>query len=98
MISVLLEAGAPPDAIQYGWLFVFANIRHYYTPGFRDFTIEAVLLDRQNAMKVIGRIRESLLRPEVNYEHDGIVPQVVFPSGAIIDDDTFYLYYCAADT
>ena len=98
MNSDQLEVGAPPVATEYGWLFVYANIRHYYTPGFRDFTIEAVLLDRQNPMKVIGRIRESLLRPEVNYEHDGIVPQVVFPSGAIIDDDTFYLYYGAADT
>ena len=98
MNSDQMEVGAPPIATEFGWLFVYANIRHYYTPGFRDFTIEAVLLDKTNPMKLVGRIRESLLRPEVNYEHVGIVPQVVFPSGAIIDDDTFYLYYGAADT
>ncbi len=98
MNSDQLEVGAPPVATEYGWFFVYANIRHYYTPGFRDFTIEAVMLDKINPMKPIGRIRESLLRPEVNYEHVGIVPQVVFPSGAMVDDDTFYLYYGAADT
>jgi predicted GH43/DUF377 family glycosyl hydrolase len=98
MNSFQIEVGAVPVETEYGWLFVYANIRNYYTPAFRDFLIEAVLLDKNNPQKVIGRLEEKLIEPETVYEKEGTVPNIVFPSGALLENGTFHLYYGAADT
>jgi predicted GH43/DUF377 family glycosyl hydrolase len=67
-------------------------------PSRRTFGIEAVLLDIENPQKIIGRTTRSFMTPETYYELTGIVPRVVFPSGAIVKGDTLEVYYGAADT
>ena len=92
-----LELGSPPIRTQYGWLFIYCNIRNYNSP-YKIFGIEAALLDLEDPLKLIGKSREPLLLPEKNYELYGNVPNVIFPSGAIIKDEDLYIYYGATDT
>ena len=36
--------------------------------------------------------------PEADFEREGFVPNVVFPTGAVVREDTLLIYYGAADT
>jgi predicted GH43/DUF377 family glycosyl hydrolase len=36
--------------------------------------------------------------PQEDYELQGLVPNVIFPSGCLLEDDYLYIYYGAADT
>lgn len=98
MNSDQLEVGAVPILTEYGWLVVYSHIQHYYTHEYRLFGIEAVLLDKDNPQKIIGRINKPILTPQEKYETQGNVPDVVFPSGALIENNNLLLYYGAADT
>ena len=92
-----VEVGAPPIKTDSGWLLIYSYIRDYFSPN-RLFTFEAVLLDLKNPLKIIGRTKAPLMVPEEYYERFGLIPNVIFPSGATTDKDTINLYYGAADT
>lgn len=96
-LSDQLELGAPPLKTEYGWLLIYSYIMNYFKPT-RTFGIEAVLLDFKDPQKVIGRTKEYLMTPETDYEQYGNVPNIVFPSGAVIRDGKLLVYYGAADT
>lgn len=95
-----IEVGAPPIKTPYGWLLVYSHIQNYF-PSPENlahvFGIEAVILDFENPLKVVGRTSGPLLAPQESYELLGHVPDVIFPTGAIIKKDTLYIYYGAAD-
>ena len=42
-------------------------------------------------------MKEPLFVPEFDYELNGVVNNVVFPTGHALFDDTLYVYYGAAD-
>ena len=92
-----VEIGAPPLKTDKGWLLVYSHIRNYFSKH-PIFGIEAVLLDLKDPQKIIGRTNSPLLVPREDYELYGIVPNIVFPSGAVIEDDTLHIYYGGADT
>ena len=92
-----IEVGAPPVETQFGWLFLYSYIRNYQISD-PHFTIEAVLLDKENPNYIIARTQTPLLVPEETYELNGVVPNVVFPTGALIEDSRLAIYYGAADT
>ena len=92
-----LEVGAPPVKTKDGWLLVYCHIKNYFSPP-PVFGIEAVLLDLKNPLKIIGRTTEPLLVPKEEYERYGKVPNVIFPSGALIEKGILKIYYGAADT
>ena len=96
-----IEVGAPPIKTSHGWLLLYSHIQNYFpSPENLDriFGIEAVLLDLNNPLKITGRTRDSILVPRESYELLGHVPDVIFPSGAILEKDTLLIYYGAADT
>ena len=92
-----LEVGAQPIKTKDGWILIYSYIRSYFTPT-RVFGVEAALLDLGDPKKVIGRTENPILIPEQEYEISGNVPNVVFPSGAISQNDKLSVYYGAADT
>ncbi|MBU1966800.1 hypothetical protein KKH50_00720 [Patescibacteria group bacterium] len=93
-----VEVGAVPVKTSEGWILVYSHIQNYLQPEKRIFGIEAVLLDLVNPQKIIGRTTEPLLQPALKYELEGMIENVIFPSGAAIVDDEFKIYYGAADT
>lgn len=92
-----IEVGASPIKTKDGWLLFYSYIRGYFSPK-RVFGIEAVLLDLKDPFKIIARTNYPILVPEEYYERIGHVPNVIFPSGAMIKNDLIYLYYGATDT
>lgn len=91
-----IEVGAPPIETEDGWLFIYSYISAYLT-NTKVFAIEAVLLEKDNPLHVTHRLPYSLLLPEAEYEKKGVIDDIVFPSGLLIDQDTLQLYYGGAD-
>jgi predicted GH43/DUF377 family glycosyl hydrolase len=94
-----VEIGAPPIKTKDGWLLIYSYIKHYLSHHVKkEFRIEALLLDSADPKKVVGRVEKPLLKPEEQYEKEGQVQDIVFPEGALIEDDTLKVYYGGADT
>ena len=93
------EVGAPPVKTEEGWLLVYSYIRNYFNLKKKTvFEIRAVLLDLKNPFEVIDRTKSALLIPEKEYEIYGQAPEIVFPSGAYIENDKLHIFYGGADT
>jgi predicted GH43/DUF377 family glycosyl hydrolase len=74
-----------------GWLV----LSHGVGP-MRKYCIGAFLLDRDDPSKVIGRLREPLLKPNEN-EREGYVPNVVYTCGALLHNGELIIPYGLAD-
>ncbi|MBE3562691.1 MAG: glycoside hydrolase family 130 protein [Hydrogenibacillus schlegelii] len=86
-------AGAPPIETEKGWLLFYhgADRHNRYAMG-------AVLLHRDRPWEVLARTAAPLLEPEAPYERRGFFGGVVFPTGAVLDEDgTVTVFYGAAD-
>ncbi len=92
-----IEVGAQPIKTDKGWLLIYSYIKNYFSAN-KVFSVEAVLLDLKNPLKVIGRTKEPLMVPEESYESSGNISNIVFPTGALLEGDKLSLYYGAADT
>jgi predicted GH43/DUF377 family glycosyl hydrolase len=85
--------GAPPIKTKKGWLLIYHGIseRGFYRVG-------AALLDLKDPTKVVSRMTDALMGPEMKYEIDGQIQNVVFPCGIVIRKDTLFIYYGGADS
>ncbi len=93
------EIGAPPIKTDQGWLLVYSHISDYFEPDKETvFEIRAALLDLKDPSKVLGTSSSPLLVPEKEYEIYGQIPNIVFPSGAYIEQDKLHVFYGGADT
>jgi predicted GH43/DUF377 family glycosyl hydrolase len=75
-----------------GWLV----LTHGVGP-MRKYCIGAVLLDRGDPSRVIGRLKEPLLGPAPD-EREGYVPNVVYTCGALVHHGVLVLPYAVSDT
>ena len=57
-----------------------------------------MLLDQNDLHKILARTDAPLLSPEMNYEKEGQVPNVVFSCGTVVINDSIYMYYGGGDT
>jgi predicted GH43/DUF377 family glycosyl hydrolase len=74
-----------------GWLV----LSHGVGPV-RSYCIGAFLLDRDDPSKVIGRLREPLIKPNES-EREGYVPNVVYTCGVLLHNGTLIIPYGLAD-
>ncbi len=88
-------SGCPPIETADGWLLIYHGV-HDSVNGY-VYSACAALLDLKNPKKEIARLPYPLFSPEKEWELKGEVNNVCFPSGAIVEDDTLYIYYGAAD-
>ncbi len=93
--SGYIGAGAPPIETELGWLLIYHGV--YDTSEGYIYSAAAALLDIDDPTKVIARLIDPLFVPEFEYELNGVVNNVVFPTGTALFDDTLYIYYGAAD-
>jgi len=84
------NCGSPIET-EAGWLV----LSHGVGP-MRKYCIGAFLLDRDDPSKVIGRLREPLLKPNEN-EREGYVPNVVYTCGALVHNGELIIPYGLAD-
>jgi len=74
-----------------GWLV----LSHGVGP-MRKYCIGAFLLDRNDPSKVIGRLREPLIKPNEN-EREGYVPNVVYSCGSLVHRGMLVIPYAMSD-
>lgn len=84
------NCGSPIET-EAGWLV----LSHGVGP-LRTYCIGAFLLDLDEPGKVIGRLREPLLKPNQS-ERQGYVPNVVYTCGALVHNGELIIPYAMAD-
>jgi predicted GH43/DUF377 family glycosyl hydrolase len=103
----LIGSGPPPVKTRAGWLHIYHGVATHFASA-NIYQAGVVLLDLADPGRVIGRSRNNILEPRELYELVGQVPNVVFPSGMIVQsidpkgyarpDSLVRVYYGAADT
>ena len=93
--SSYIGGGCPPIETEAGWLLIYHSV--YDTSNGYVYNAAVALLDIDNPLKVIARLPYPLFEPKEDYEINGIVNNVVFPTGTALFNDTLYIYYGAAD-
>ena len=58
----------------------------------------AILLDRDDPSRVLARSGKPIMLPTTDYETNGFVPNVVFPTAMLDVGDELQVFYGAADT
>jgi predicted GH43/DUF377 family glycosyl hydrolase len=85
----------PPIETSDGWLIIYHGVED--TPEGYTYHACAALLDLNDSTKEIGRLKYPLFSPELNWENQGLVNNVVFPSATVLRGSTLFIYYGAAD-
>lgn len=85
--------GGTPIKRDDGWLLIYHGVSkdNHYSLGI-------ALLDLKDPTKVIARQAEPILEPELDWEVNGYVPNVVFSCGQVVIGDELFVYYGGADT
>jgi len=58
-----------------------------------NYHLSAALLELDDPARVIAIADGPILEPEMAYEKEGIVPDVVFPCGNIVIGNRLFVYY-----
>src|SRR6266480_3364062 len=85
------NCGSPIET-EAGWLV----LTHGVGP-MRKYCIGATLLDLHDPARIVGQLKEPLLRPEGN-EREGYVPNVVYSCGSLVHNGQLILPYGVSDT
>ncbi len=102
-----IGSGAPPVKTREGWLHVYHGVAMHFASS-NIYQAGVALHDLDHPEIVTHRGRYNILEPRELFELTGQVPNVVFPSGMIVEDydddgyakpeSTVLVYYGAADT
>lgn len=95
-----IGGSTPPIRTDAGWLILHHGVVET-DAGQRAVTYRAgaMLLDRDDPRRILARTPEPLLEPEAYYETTGLyIPNVVFPTGAVVVDGRLMVYYGVCDT
>ena len=85
------NCGSPIET-EAGWLVLSHGVG-----AMRKYCIGAFLLDLDDPTKVIGRLREPLIKPNEN-EREGYVPNVVYSCGSLLHERQLILPYAMSDS
>ena len=91
-----IGGGAPPIKTKKGWLLIYHGVEPQ-NKG-RIYYAGAALLDLKNPTKLIARLPNPLIKPDMRHERHGHVHDVVFPTGTAQFNGRLYIYYGSADS
>ncbi|MGB8472705.1 MAG: hypothetical protein WCE61_01320 [Candidatus Acidiferrum sp.] len=101
-----IGGGTPPVLTRHGWLIIYHGVKEMVNPS-NDlhplcYSAGVMVLSKEHPQKIRYRSSEPVLTPELPQERDGIVANVVFPTGIDRRDDLgapdrFDVYYGMAD-
>lgn len=91
--SEKIGIAGPPIKTDLGWILIYHGVSKA-----KWYRLGIALLDLDDPSKVISRQKEPILEPELDWEINGHVPNVVFSCGQVIIDEVLIVYYGAADT
>jgi predicted GH43/DUF377 family glycosyl hydrolase len=90
-----IGGGCPPIETAHGWLLIYHGV-HASEKG-NVYSACAALLDLEDPTKELARLPYALFCPELEWELNGEVNNVCFPTGTAVFGDTLFIYYGAAD-
>jgi predicted GH43/DUF377 family glycosyl hydrolase len=92
-------AGTPPVRVDTGWLEIYHGNRKPTRAGeVGMYSTGVLLLDVDNPARILRRSAASIFEPTADFEREGFVPDVVFPTGIVEKGGSFLVYYGAADS
>jgi beta-1,2-mannobiose phosphorylase / 1,2-beta-oligomannan phosphorylase len=93
-----IGGGPPPIRMPDGWLELYHGNRFPTRPGeVGAYAAGALLLDAEDPAVVRRRTPEPVFEAQADFERQGFVPDVVFPTGIVEAGDRLLVYYGAAD-
>lgn len=90
-----IGAGGPPIETADGWLLIYHGV-HETTTG-KIYHAKAALLHLEKPEMEISRLPYPLFSPTKQWEIEGEVSDIVFPTGHALFGNDLYIYYGAAD-
>ncbi len=95
-----IGGSAPPIKTEHGWLTTYHGVETQDADTRRVcYRMSAMMLDLNDPTKVIARCPTFFFEPEEYYEKTGLyIPNVVFPTAAVVKDGLVYIYYGCCDT
>jgi predicted GH43/DUF377 family glycosyl hydrolase len=88
--------GAPPVRLPYGWVLPYHAVST--RDGRSRYCMGMAILDLERPSRVLYRTSRPVLEPETDYERNGLVDDVVFPSATDLHPNgDLDVYYGAAD-
>jgi predicted GH43/DUF377 family glycosyl hydrolase len=91
--SKKIGIAGPPTKMRDGWLLIYHGVGQN-----NQYSLGMAMLDLDDPSRVIARQTKPILRPELDWEINGCVPNVVFSCGQVVIGDEIYVYYGGADT
>lgn len=96
--SLKIGAGCPPLRTKRGWLEIFHGVqRRSSSDRVGKYCGGAALFDLDDPAKLLGVSPLPFLVPEKDFEREGFLPDIIFPSGAVLRENCLLVYYGAAD-
>ena len=90
-----IGAGGPPIETEYGWLLIYHGVQE--TVKGKIYHAKAALLQLDNPKNEIARLPFPLFSPTKQWEIEGEVSNIVFPTGHALFGNDLYIYYGVAD-
>jgi predicted GH43/DUF377 family glycosyl hydrolase len=90
--------GTPPISVAGGWLEIYHGNRRPTSPGeVGAYCAGAMLLAKEDPARVLGTSTRPIVEPQLDFEIEGFVNQVVFPTGVVEEGERVLVYYGASD-
>lgn len=91
--SEKIGLAGPPIKTDRGWLMIYHGVGGQP----RKYSLGMALLDLKDPIQVLARQPQPILEPELDWEINGFVPNVVFSCGQVVLGNDLYVYYGGAD-
>ncbi len=95
-----IGGSTPPIKTDAGWLTFYHGVEEVEPKTRRViYRLGVMLLDLNDPLQVIARCPHFIMQPEHYYEKTGLyIPNVIFPTAAVVVDEILHLYYGCCDT
>jgi predicted GH43/DUF377 family glycosyl hydrolase len=105
--ALKIGGGTPPVMTRHGWMILYHGVHANQSPAHEGkelcYSAGVMILSKEHPRTILYRSSKPVLTPNVPYERDGAVANVVFPTGIDRRDDLgkpdrFDVYYGMADS
>lgn len=94
--NAYIGGGCVPIETELGWLLIYHSVETDIDKG-QVYHASAALLDKNDPTKVLGRLNYPLFSPTEEWEKNGVINNVVFPTATSLNDGILSIFYGAAD-
>lgn len=92
--SFKVGIAGPPIKTEAGWLLLYHGATNHKSVQYH---LAVALLDLDDPTRILAVADNPILEPEMPYEKEGIVPNVVFPCGNVVIGNRLFVYYGGGD-